>query len=297
MKVEYIKTVNKKKQIEDETKRAHLFRQDRHGFKQIGIVGDESEKKAFINLIDSIVDKDSKGEFVVASRLANVGEQKEKDLFGHETEDDIKELERLNAELEKQPENTKTLLNLGMLLSEPFHLFDLAIACFEKAAKIDPKDPQFPFWVAYFLCMENFEYKKAKKMFEQALLLDSDRGVFNHFMFYVLYEINGDDEPQRLKYLLKAIELQPEWPTPRKQYITYLINHNDFEEAYHELKALRVAIDNRCKNKRIGPVNILEKFYFGASGFFDCEVERKNLDYIRCEIDKKKKTSSTKKFY
>ena len=35
--------------------------------------------------------------------------------------------------------------------------------------------------------------------------------------------------------------------------------------------------------------NILEKFYFGEIGSFNCEQERKNVNYRKKELEKQKK--------
>ena len=207
--------------------------------------------------------------------------------MGHETEQDIKELKRLKKELVKDQENPDLLFKIAMLLCEPFHEAESSIVFFEKAMKLDPENPEIPFWFGYFLCMELMEYKKAKYLFEKALSIDSENSVFNYWMFCVLDELEKKEEA--FKFLLKSIRLQPDWLLPRKQYVYLLTKRNEFEKALQELNSLETTIENRCKNKKLSAINILEKFHWGETGSFDCKTEKENILYKKKKLAKKKK--------
>ena len=71
--------------------------------------------------------------------------------MGCETEEDIKELGQLKKELAKDPNNVDLLLKIGMLLFDPFMDMEIGLPYFEKAMKLDPKNPDLPFWTGYAL--------------------------------------------------------------------------------------------------------------------------------------------------
>ena len=207
--------------------------------------------------------------------------------MGHETKKDIIKLEQLKRELVHHPKDANNLLEMAMLLCEPFHKIEDSISYFEEAMELDPKNPNIPFWMGYFLCMEMFEYEKAKKLFERALSIDPDSAVFNDMMFFVLSE-TGQINEVAIEYLLKAIKLQPEWLNPRKKYITYLVDCKEYDKAEKELESLYSTIERRCKNNMLSALNILEEFYFGDTGSFNCEAEKKNVYSRRKELREKK---------
>ena len=207
--------------------------------------------------------------------------------MGCESKEDIKELDRLKQKLEKDPDNVNLLFKIGMLLFDPFIDTEAALPYFKKAMKLDPQNPDFPFWTGYFLYHNECDYEKSKELFEHALKLDPNRVEFNSMMFNALWEVTND-EKIGLKYLLKAIDLQPDWLNPRIQYINYLTNQKEFHKAERELEALRISIENRCRNKKLGPINALEKFYFGDTGTFDCVEAKEGLDYRRKNLEQKK---------
>ena len=207
--------------------------------------------------------------------------------MGCETKADIKELARLKKELAKDPKNAVNLFKMAMLLCEPFHKTEDSISYFEEAMKLDPSKPEIPFWEGYFLCVELMEYQRAKDLFEKALSIDPENSVFNYMMFSVLDELGKKEDA--LKFLLKSAKLQPEWLLPRKQYITFLTNNNEFYKASQELDSLETTIESRCKNKKLSAINLLEKLHWGESDSFDCKTEKENILYRKKQLVKKKK--------
>ena len=209
--------------------------------------------------------------------------------MGHETKEDIKTLKSLRLQLKSNSDNVEVLFKIAMLLCEPFHDIDASIEYFKKSMRLMPNNPEIPFWLGYFLATELFEYEQARDLFKKALSIDPDRAVFNDMMFYVLSELE-EDESFALNCLLKAIAKQPDWPSARYKYVSYLAKKHEFEKAKSELDDLRIAIDIRCKNKNFKAINILEHFFFGNDGHFNCKKERQEIELRRRELNKQKAT-------
>ena len=207
--------------------------------------------------------------------------------MGCETREDIKEIDKLKKELEKKPKNIDLLLKIGMLLFDPFMEIEDAIPYFKKAVELSPNNPDVLFWTGYVLYHGMCKYEESKKLFEQALLLEPNRAEFHYMMFYVLWYMTNK-EKTGLHHLLKAIELQPEWPDPRIQYIVYLIGKNKLDYAKKELSEAYSVLKNRYENKKVEGLNVLEQYYFDNSGGFDYEYAKDRLDEKKSRLEKAK---------
>ena len=207
--------------------------------------------------------------------------------MGHETEEDIKRLEEMERELTKKPSNIEMLLKMGMFLCEPFHDYDAALPYFEKAVKLGHNNPDVLFWAGHFFYQEMFDYRRAKKLFERVLELDPGRAAECYCMlFYVLWKMTRDVK-MGLHYLIKAIELQPEWFFPREQYITYLIGRCEFGEAVRELDMAYEVLEKYYKDGYVKGINPLEQYSIDHSNGEIYKNFKRSLDYMKEELEEK----------
>lgn len=207
--------------------------------------------------------------------------------MGQETKEDIEELEYLKEELEKDPNNVSLLLKIGMFLFSPFKDIDQALPYFEKAMELDPSNPDSPFWTGYALYYSDRAYERAREFFDRAISIDPDRAEFHFMMFYALGCLTRDSKAG-IGSLLKAMELHPEWIYPRIQYVMCLIGDKEFKKAEEGLTVAYGILESRCNDEKIVGTNVLERYYLGPSGMPDYEYEKKELDSLTKELEKKR---------
>ena len=207
--------------------------------------------------------------------------------MGCETKEDIKKLAKLKKDLANDPGSINLLLKIGMLLFDPFMEVDTAIKYLKKAIQLSPNNPDALFWTGYVLYHGMWKYDEAKKLFEKALTISPNREEVHYMLFYVLWYMTDNDKTG-IKHLLRAIELQPEWISPRIQYIIYLSDRNKLKEAETELSTAYSVLKEQQKNKKETGANILEQYYLDNSGGIDYEFTKKQLDEKKKEIIRKK---------
>ena len=201
---------------------------------------------------------------------------------------DIKELARLKKKLAKNPNNVKLLFKTAMLLFDPFIDMDKGRPYFEKAIELEPNNPDLYFWLGYALKYDQCAYEEAKKLFEKAISLDPNRAEFYYMLFNILRNTT-DDEETYVKYLFKTMELQPDWLSPREQYIRHLIDRNHLNEAKSELKKAYSSLKKMYKNNKIVGINVIEKYYSESYGDSYYKFEKDWLDGLKKEIEEKRK--------
>ncbi|MBT3456136.1 hypothetical protein HN446_03675 [bacterium] len=212
-------------------------------------------------------------------------------MIGRDNKNDVKELENLKKKLKNDPKNVELILRIARFLCEPFHEIDEALIFFDEAISIVPRNPDVFFWKAYFLYLEKFDYVESKKNLEKAISIDSKRSEFYFLMFYILFNLDNK-EKEALKYLLKSIELEPGWLSPISQYVSILINQNEFEKARKEMNVAYKILSNRYKKKIPTEMNILEKYHIELAGGFDYEFEKNSLDRLNIKLEEKIKTEN-----
>ncbi|MCK4499277.1 tetratricopeptide repeat protein [Candidatus Babeliales bacterium] len=146
----------------------------------------------------------------------------------------------LKEELKQDPNNTKTLIEIGFLNILEDGDWEESLKILNHVLKIDPENVEAMFWLAksYVHCF--FDEQKAKEILGKALRIKPNDAACNQLLADVLDSLGYKFEIS-ISHLKKAIKSEPTWITPRIRMGLYLMENHKFDEAEKEAKeALKV---------------------------------------------------------
>lgn len=159
-------------------------------------------------------------------------------------------IKKLLSKLELEPLNYNLINEIGALYLLAFNKPDQALIYFNKSLDINRKN-KATFWIAIFNYYYLNDLNKTKE-----ILLDNKTSAELYLVLYRVICEETKSPKSGLKYLKKAIKLEPYWLLPKINLVMYYIGSNQFSLARQEtINALKIDI-NISKSK-----NITDKYY------------------------------------
>jgi tetratricopeptide (TPR) repeat protein len=206
--------------------------------------------------------------------------------MGHGTASDLEKLQELRGKLNQNPKDAKILVRLGVMLFEPFHQTEEAIANFEKAIEVCPSSDDAYFWLAKCYFHEYVDLQRAKESLEKGLEINSERADCLSLLSSVLTDL-GHAPEDYIAYIRRAIQLAPDWIIPRQQLALTLLKMGRFDEAELSVKdALSVVRQVSL------PADPVEEYYELAVTGRGRETALAELSGILKQIDETKSKKS-----
>ena len=138
--------------------------------------------------------------------------------------------QQLTEKISHDPTDVSTLIKLGRLSFEPMHKFADAVSFFQRALLIDPQNVEARFWLAKCLYHSYCNYADARRLLEESLAINPNSPECLSLLASVLDDL---DEPKErsIELLKRAVELAPDWVTPRENLAMWLLEVGNAEEA------------------------------------------------------------------
>lgn len=165
--------------------------------------------------------------------------------------------EELKLKILYNPQDTDSLIFLGVLECIKFPEREKAIQYLKRAIQLDPKNTDARFWLSVCLFRYFHDNEKAGQVASEVLALDPNRADCLSLMAYLLW---NKDEPlleESFAYLKAAIKISPDWPMLRIELIFLLLNLGRVEEASQELIDASSLLYQPVKT----PKNVIEHYY------------------------------------
>lgn len=162
---------------------------------------------------------------------------------------------------------------LGLIETE-LKSYDQAIAYFDSALAINPKDPDY--FVHRGLARESKGDKAgAKKDYEQASVLDPDHGLAQYNLGALARQEGNPDETE--KYLTGAIDRNPDLPYPYQERAFFRMEKGDLKGALNDYnKALKIQSSDPESWLNRGLVKEKLRDFNGAFADFTQAIELKH---------------------
>jgi len=156
-------------------------------------------------------------------------------MTGHANQNDIEQLEHLQSRINRDPTEYSTLVKLGAMMFEPFHRPEESVHLLRKALELSPGNVDARFWLAECLFHDVADYEEAKVVLEEALEIDPNRSDCLSLLASVMADL-GSPLVERLNLLRMAVQISPDWVTPRQQLAQAYIEMMNLEEAEIEAR-------------------------------------------------------------
>jgi tetratricopeptide (TPR) repeat protein len=168
-------------------------------------------------------------------------------------------IEKLEALLAEEPNNSHILLNLGMIFQELGRLQE-AEKYYEKHLELKPDDEKVLTSLSKVLAGQG-RIEEAAAVLERIVSIIPDRAGQAYYHIALIY-IEGADNESGEKYLLKAVEAQPDLADAYNNLGTLYANRSDYEEAIEAFeKAIKADPKMGDAHLNFGMCNMLLKKY------------------------------------
>jgi tetratricopeptide (TPR) repeat protein len=163
-------------------------------------------------------------------------------------------IDRLDAELKKDPDNILLLLQMGSILFEE-HIDTKAIEVFNRVLQLNPYNMDAYIWLGELLLFHWADSERAIPLLEKALSINSYKAEIYYLLGCAVTDRHRHEEG--IAYFKKAIALDPTLITPRGCLIDYLIEEKHYDQAAQAIQEFETYVP---KN-RPDPKNDMEYYY------------------------------------
>jgi tetratricopeptide (TPR) repeat protein len=139
-------------------------------------------------------------------------------------------LNDLKSKLLYNPQDIKSLIELGVFEFLKCSDRENAVRSFRKAIQLDASNVDARFWLGFCFYRYYSDYEGAKKFLYEALRLDHHRSDCLSLIAFINWD-KGGSLIDSLAVLEKAIQISPDWPLLRIESIYILLNLCRFDAA------------------------------------------------------------------